>query len=117
VDGMLAHHRLASQLRLVPIYTPGWREANGVKCIDQGHLETEWVLGGSEPTTFWLWVPNHFSNDSRKDNTETFAQKEKIYPPVSLLFIILSVTCPNTVSDLPRPHNMLPVDRLVTEIH
>jgi hypothetical protein len=31
---------LPPQLLLVPIYTPGSREASGVKCLAQGHRKT-----------------------------------------------------------------------------
>jgi hypothetical protein len=37
--GMLVHRRLPPQLLLVPIYTPGLREASIVKCLAQGHRE------------------------------------------------------------------------------
>jgi hypothetical protein len=48
--------RLASQLRLLPIYTPGWREANRVRCLAQGLLETVWDAARFKPTTFGIGV-------------------------------------------------------------
>jgi hypothetical protein len=54
---------LASQLRPVPIYTPGWREASRVRCLAQRHLETIWVLARFELTKVLLWICHPYSTD------------------------------------------------------
>jgi hypothetical protein len=46
-DGMLVHHRLASQFRRVPILRQGGHKQVVFRCHAHGHLKRVWVVDGN----------------------------------------------------------------------
>jgi hypothetical protein len=72
LDGMLVHRRLPPQLLLVPICTPGLREASRVKCLVQ---ETEYLAKIQTRNLPLLWhyaTTSHLSTETDLNRLKRF---------------------------------------------